>query len=90
MGKLSRGGLTAVILRWASGLRFPWLFALTAALFALNLLIPDTLPLADEILMGLVALLLGSLRKRPGGKRPDEKRGEPAQPGSGQAGEEKN
>jgi hypothetical protein len=90
MGKLTRGGLTAVILRWASGLRFPWLFALTATLFALNLLIPDTLPLADEVLMGLVALLLGSLRKKPGGKRPDTEGGEPTQPASGQAGKEKN
>jgi hypothetical protein len=29
---LTRGGMTAVILRWASGLRFPWLFLLLAGL----------------------------------------------------------
>ena len=65
MGKLTRGGITAVVLRWASGLRFPWLFLITACLFAFNLLIPDALPLVDEILMGLVALLLAGLRKKP-------------------------
>ena len=70
MGKLTRGGLTAIILRWASGLRFPWLFLLTAGLFAANLLVPDALPLADEILMGLVALLLASLRKKPDPEQP--------------------
>lgn len=64
MGKMARGGLAGVVLRWASRLRFPYLFALTAALFVLNLFVPDALPMADELLMGLAALLLGSLRKR--------------------------
>jgi hypothetical protein len=64
MGKLARGGLAAIVLRWASALRFPWLFLLTAGLFALNLIIPDALPFADEILMGLVALLLAGLKKK--------------------------
>jgi hypothetical protein len=64
MGKLMRGGLVGLILRFASGLRFPWLFALTAVLFVVNVFIPDTLPLADEMLMGLVALLLASLKKK--------------------------
>jgi hypothetical protein len=65
MGILMRGGLAGVVVRWASRLRFPYLFALTAVLFMLNLFIPDVLPLADELVMGLVAVLLGSLRKKP-------------------------
>jgi hypothetical protein len=65
IGKLVRGGLPGLVLRWASGLRFPTMFILTALLFGLNLLIPDVIPLADEILMGLVALLFASLRKKP-------------------------
>ena len=60
-----RGGLAGFLLRWASGLRFPYLFLLTACLFVLNLFIPDVLPLADELIMGLVAMTLGSLRKKP-------------------------
>ena len=65
MGILMRGGLAGVFVRWASRLRFPYLFALTAVLFVLNLFIPDVLPLADEAIMGLVAVLLASLRKKP-------------------------
>ena len=61
---LTRGGAAGLLLRWAAGLRFPYLFALTALLFVLNLFIPDALPFADELLMGLLALLVGSLRKR--------------------------
>ena len=63
--KVARGGIAGIFLRWASGLRFPYLLILVSGLFLLNLLIPDVIPLVDEILMGLVAVLLASLRKRP-------------------------
>jgi hypothetical protein len=52
------------LLRFASGLRFPYLFAAMAALFLLDLLIPDLIPFADELLLGLLTLLLGSLKRR--------------------------
>ena len=64
IGKIMRRGIPVAILRWASGLRFPTLFLVTAILFGLNLVVPDIIPLADEILMGLVVLLLGSWRKK--------------------------
>jgi hypothetical protein len=51
-------------MRYASGLRFPRLLAVTAALFVLDLLFPDAVPFADEILLGLISLLLASLKKR--------------------------
>jgi hypothetical protein len=51
------------VLQYASRLRFPKLFMLVAGLFALDLLIPDVIPLIDEILLGLTTLLLGSLRE---------------------------
>ena len=66
IGGITKGGLAGIVLRWASRLRFPYLFALTAALFVLNLFVPDAIPMADEIVMGLVALLLGSIRKKKG------------------------
>lgn len=56
--------INALIRRFAGRLRFPILFALTTGLFVLNLLVPDPLPLVDEILLGLFALLIGSLRDR--------------------------
>ncbi len=64
-GKMVSGGLAGIVVRWASGLRFPWLVLLTTALFVFNLFIPDVLPLADEIIMGLVAVMLASFRKKP-------------------------
>lgn len=45
-------------------LRFPKLFALTAALFLIDFLVPDVLPFADEVLLGLATALLGSWRAR--------------------------
>ena len=54
-------------LRWlldfAARLRFPQLFLLTAAVFLLDLFIPDVIPFADEVILGLVTTLLGSMRK---------------------------
>ncbi|MFZ5833187.1 MAG: DUF6116 family protein [Planctomycetota bacterium] len=57
-------GLTALILRFVSGLRFPWLFGIAALVFGADLLFPDLLPFADELLLGLLTLLLGAWRKR--------------------------
>ena len=61
-----------LVLGWlvsrASRLRFPKLFALTAALFVLDLLVPDPIPLADELLLGLATALLGSWRSRRAGE----------------------
>jgi len=50
-----------------SQLRFPKLFAITAALFVLDFLVPDVIPFADEILLGLATALLGSWRSRKAG-----------------------
>ena len=56
--------MRALLLAFASRLRFPWLFVLTAGLFLLDLIVPDAIPLVDELLLGLATLLLGSWRKR--------------------------
>ncbi len=45
-------------------LRFPTLFALFALLTALDLVLPDPLPLADELGLALLTLLLGLWRDR--------------------------
>ena len=64
VGKVGKVGLVGIFMRWAARLRFPYLFALTAVIFVFNLFVPDALPLVDELIMGLVAALLGSLRTR--------------------------
>ena len=43
--------------------RFPTLFWITAALFALDLFVPDLIPMVDEILLGLGTLLLASWKR---------------------------
>ncbi|HEX2481260.1 MAG TPA: DUF6116 family protein [Methylomirabilota bacterium] len=52
-------------------LRFPTLFALFALLTLLDLVLPDPLPLVDELGLALLTLLLGLWRDR----RPPSARG---------------
>ena len=56
--------LIAPLIAFLARLRFPVLFGVTAILFVLNFFIPDVLPFVDEILLGLVAAMLGSWKKR--------------------------
>ena len=56
------------LLNWARKLRYPTLFKLTAAAFAISVLWPfDPVPFIDEIVLGLGTLLLanGKSRKPP-------------------------
>ena len=55
--------LPALIARIAGSLRFPQLFLFTGALFFLDLIIPDLIPFADEVFLGLITLLFGMWRK---------------------------
>jgi len=48
---------------YASRHRFPKLLALAAAVFIVDLILPDVIPFADEILLGLITLLLAMLKK---------------------------
>lgn len=63
---------STIIGKLAGRLRFPQLFAVVTALFLIDLLIPDMIPFVDEVLLGLLAVLLGTLqdRRSEGGERP--------------------
>lgn len=52
------------LLNWARKLRYPTLFKITVALFALTVVVPDPIPLVDEILLGLGTLLLANWKDR--------------------------
>lgn len=56
--------LIAPFIAYAAKLRFPTLFKITAALFAINLFVPDMIPFIDEILLGLGTALLAAFKKR--------------------------
>jgi hypothetical protein len=57
------GWLRKHLFGWAEKLRFPWLLLLTAALFVINVVIPDPVPFIDEILLGLGTIILSRWRK---------------------------
>jgi len=58
------------LLSWARKLRYPTLFKITAALFALTVFVPDPIPFVDEILLGLGTLLLANWKNRKGAIAP--------------------
>lgn len=51
-----------LVARFASRLRYPTLFKIVAALFLVDLVVPDVVPFYDEILLALATLLLGSFK----------------------------
>ncbi|MDJ0866210.1 MAG: hypothetical protein QNK03_08895 [Myxococcota bacterium] len=59
---LRRLGLVALA-RWAERLRYPQLFALLVLGFAIALVVPDPIPVLDELLLGLAALAVSRLRR---------------------------
>jgi hypothetical protein len=68
-----------------SRLKFPQLLAITAVLFILDVLIPDLIPFADEILLGLATALFALWREPvpppPVPDKPPEKNITPPRPG---------
>lgn len=56
--------LLGPILRWFGKLSYPRLFLVAAALFVVDLVVPDVVPFADELLLGLGTLLLANWKKR--------------------------
>lgn len=61
-------GPRSAIVGWIVGrvaqLRFPILFGIAAALFAIDLVVPDVIPFADEVLLGLATAMLATWKKR--------------------------
>jgi hypothetical protein len=60
-------GLRTRLLGYLESLRFPWLLLLTSVLFVTNLFVPDALPFVDELLLGLIGLILGRIKRKPPG-----------------------
>jgi hypothetical protein len=64
------------LLAFAARLRFPQLFLLTAAVFLLDMVIPDVIPFVDEVILGLVTTMLGSIRRKTSEMPPDDTGGD--------------
>ncbi|MFP3939900.1 MAG: DUF6116 family protein [Thermoanaerobaculia bacterium] len=63
MAASERAAVRGLVGRFARRLRFPQLFAFVLVLFLVDLVVPDMVPFLDEILFGLLTVLLGSLRR---------------------------
>jgi hypothetical protein len=53
-----------ILRRFLSALRFPQLFLLLVALFAVDVVTPDPILLIDEAILGVLAVMLGMWRNR--------------------------
>lgn len=49
---------------YVAGLRFPWLLGMTLVIFLIDLVVIDFIPFADEIVLGLLAVILARLKKQ--------------------------
>lgn len=56
--------IVSFLLGYFAKLRFPWLFGIMASLFFADLILPDFIPFADELLLGGLTLLLGAWKGR--------------------------
>lgn len=56
--------MTPLLGRLLPRLRFPQLFAILAGLLVLDLLLPDPIPLVDELTLAVLTFLIGSWRTR--------------------------
>lgn len=57
--------MVSKFLEYAARLKFKKLFLLTAGLFLFDVLVPDFIPLVDELLLGLLTLLFATVKKKP-------------------------
>ncbi|MEM9325755.1 MAG: DUF6116 family protein [Bacteroidota bacterium] len=63
--------LPKAITLWASRLKFPQLFFFFLVIFLLDLFIPDFIPFVDELLFGLITLMLAMWKKRKQRNQPE-------------------
>ena len=60
---MNPSSLIAVFLKNANQLKFRNLFFLVTGLFLIDLLVPDFIPFIDEIILGLLAIILANWKK---------------------------
>ena len=75
-----RNFLFGPLIAWLGRLRFPRLLMITATLFVIDLLVPDFIPFADELLLALGTLVLSRWKRRNDPAEIDSAEIEPAKP----------
>jgi len=67
---MQRLSIINLLLAYANRLRFRNLFLLTLVLLIIDLLIPDPIPMIDEIILALLAALFSSWKRQPAREQP--------------------
>lgn len=65
--------LSSLVEKLIPGIRYPWLLVILAGLFAVDLVVPDPIPLIDEIMLAVLTVLAASWRTRRDEVRPQPK-----------------
>ena len=68
---MNPASIMGMFLAYANRLKFRNLFFLIIALFVIDLLVPDMVPMIDEIILGLLAIFLANWKKN----KAEEKQG---------------
>ncbi len=61
---VARSPLTALLGRLLPRMRYPYLFLILGGLFLVDLLIPDPIPLVDELLLAVLTFIAASFATR--------------------------
>lgn len=64
MASPARSPLTTLVNRLLPRLRYPYLFLVLGVLFLLDLVVPDPIPLVDEILLAVLTFIAASFTTR--------------------------
>lgn len=55
--------IVSMLLAYADKLKFKNLFLVTLSLFLIDFIVPDMIPMIDEIILGLMAIVLANIKK---------------------------
>ena len=64
MSSPARSPLTTLLNRLLSRMRYPYLFLILGALFLVDLVVPDPIPLVDEILLAVLTFIAATFTTR--------------------------
>ena len=64
MSKQRSSPLTALVNRFLPRLRYPYLFLVLASLFLVDLVVPDPVPLVDELLLAVLTFVAATFTTR--------------------------
>lgn len=84
MKRVLPSALVGWFINYARRLKHPQLFKWICALFLIDLIVPDLVPLVDELLLGLATLFLAAWKKHSRVEQEGPASRDSARPGSGQ------